>query len=425
MNKRNILLCVSGMTPQIITETLFALHKKGERIDEVRVITTLEGRNKVLHSLLDAENGKFYEFCRDFGLDASKIKFDETTISLLDKPDGTTLSDIRTVEDNIFAGDKICKIVAELCKDENTLIHASAAGGRKTMSIYLTAAMQLFGRAEDTLSHVLVSEDFEGHPQFFYPPPIAKMLNITDRETKKVLRQISTENAEVYLAEVPFILLRGIGAKAFDTENKTYKQAVEKAQKNLRLAESINELRLDLKRNLIKVGDRQVKLSLREMFIYAMFAFFKKAEIGDEGFVNLREISRAQLDAVCRLFYAARDKDFGYDDFQMLPKSDFIRRLDLKECQTVIYEIKSKKFVKRHGREPEKNEIRIFREEVFRMIVKTIREINSKAEPKLKAVFTPEELFEDFYVSKRGVKEAHIYGLSIDARRIKFEHEHN
>ena len=59
MNKRNILLCVSGMTPQIITETLFALHKKGERIDEVRVITTLEGRNKVLHSLLDAENGKF------------------------------------------------------------------------------------------------------------------------------------------------------------------------------------------------------------------------------------------------------------------------------------------------------------------------------------------------------------------------------
>lgn len=421
--KRNILLCVAGMTPQIITETLFALHRKNEFIDEVRVITTLEGRNKVLHSLLDAETGKFFEFCRDFGLDPAKIKFDETTIALLDKPDGTTLSDIRTVEDNILAGDKICKIVAELCKNENTRIYASAAGGRKTMSIYLTAAMQLFGRADDSLSHVLVSEDFEGHPQFFYPPPVPKMLDITDRETKKVLRQISTANAEVYLAEVPFIKLQGIGAKAFDAENKTYKQAVEKAQKNLRLAESINELRLDLKHNSVKIADRQVKLSLREMFVYAMFAYFRKAEIGDKGFVNLREINREHLDTVCRKFFSAREKDFGFDDFDILPKSDFIKRLDVQECGKIIYRRKAQRFFRLKQRKPEKHEIRVSREEVLKIIVQNIREINCKAEPKLKSIFTPEELFEDFYISKRGVKEAHIYGLTIDASRIKFEHE--
>lgn len=421
--KRNILLCVAGMTPQIITETLFALHQKGERIDEVRVITTLAGRNKVLRALLDKENGKFYEFCRHFGLNASEIKFDETTIALLDKPDGTTLDDIRTIEENVLAGDKICKIVAELCKNDNTVIHASAAGGRKTMSIYLTAAMQLFGRADDSLSHVLVSEDFEGHPQFFYPPPEAETLDITDRETKKVLRQISTGDARVYLAEVPFIRLRGIGVKAFDAENKTYKQAVGKAQKNLRIAESVSELRLDLKRLLIKVADRQIKLSLREMFIYALFAYFKKSGAGEDGFVNLREISREHLDAVCRKFFAARGKDFGFDDFDILPKSDFIKRLDLQECGKIIYTRKAQRFENIKKRKPEKNEIRVSREEVLKMIIKNIREINSKAEPKLLEVFTPAELFEDFYITKRGVKEAHLYGFTIDARRIKFEHE--
>ena len=421
--KRNILLCVAGMTPQIITETLFALHRKGERIDEIRVITTLEGQKRIKQTLLNPNSGKFYEFCRDFGIDCSSIKFDQTTIALLDKPDGTTLEDIRTVEENVLAGDKICKIVAELCKDENTRIHASAAGGRKTMSIYLTAAMQLFGRHEDKLSHVLVSEDFEGHPQFFYPPPVAKILDITDRETKKVLRQISTADAEVYLAEVPFILLRGIGVKAFDAENKTYKQAVEKAQKNLLLAESINELRLDLKRLLVKVADREVKLSLREMFIYALFAYFKKSNIGEDGFVGLRDITREHLDAVCRKFFAARDKDFGFDDFDILPKSDFIKRLDVQEGGKFIYRQKAQRFFKKYQRKPEKNEIRVSREEVLKMNIKNIREINSKAEPKLRAVFTPEDLFEDFYITRRGTKEAHLYGFTIDTRRIKFEHE--
>jgi len=82
------------------------------------------------------------------------------------------LPDIRSVEDNTFAANQICEIVRELSLTSHTSLHASAAGGRKTMSIYLTAAMQLFGRAQDRLSHVLVSEDFETHPDFFYIPPI-------------------------------------------------------------------------------------------------------------------------------------------------------------------------------------------------------------------------------------------------------------
>ncbi|MCI0389634.1 MAG: CRISPR-associated ring nuclease Csm6 [Acidobacteria bacterium] len=100
--------------------------------------------------------GKIFAFCHDYNIDPATIKFDETTITLLRTPDGRTLADIRSVEDNEFAADQICEIVRELAKEENTRIHALAAGDRKTMSIYITTAMQLFGRAQDRLSHVQI-----------------------------------------------------------------------------------------------------------------------------------------------------------------------------------------------------------------------------------------------------------------------------
>jgi CRISPR-associated protein (TIGR02584 family) len=426
MIKKNILLCVAGMTPQIITETLYALtQQNGETVDEIRVITTLEGRNKVLKSLLDKDEGKFFEFCRDYRIDAQSIKFDETTIALLDTPDGKTLDDIRTPEENTLAGDKICKIVAELCKDEKTRIHASAAGGRKTMSIYLTAAMSLFGRAEDALSHILVNEDFEGHPNFFYPPPQHKTLKITHRITKEVLREVSTADARIYLAEIPFIRLRGIGAKAFDEKTQTYRQAVDKAQRDLRLAETAGELRLDLRRNVVKVADRQVKLSLREIFVYALFAHFRQKNFGENGFVNLKQINREHLETICRMISKAKDDEVGFEDFETLPKADFVRRLDVSGAGKIIYQKKAQRFFKKYGRKPEKGEIRVSEEEGRKLIVKNLREILGKMEPKLKAVFAPAELFEEFYIERRGEKEAYIFGFRIEPERIKFEVEEN
>ena len=114
--KRNILLCVAGMSPQIITETLFFMTQQANpkvRIDEIRVITTLDGRDKITGILLEKEKGVFYKFCRDFGIDPDSIKFDETCISLLRTKDGRTLEDIRTPQENELAGDQICEILTQ------------------------------------------------------------------------------------------------------------------------------------------------------------------------------------------------------------------------------------------------------------------------------------------------------------------------
>jgi CRISPR-associated protein (TIGR02584 family) len=128
--RRHILLCVAGMTPQVVTETLYALtQQRHERVDEVRVITTTRGRERLLAALLDPARGEFFGFCRDYQVDHSSIKFDETTVALLWTPDGRALEDIRTPEENECAGDQICEIVRGLTAGRGTRVHV-AGGGR-------------------------------------------------------------------------------------------------------------------------------------------------------------------------------------------------------------------------------------------------------------------------------------------------------
>jgi CRISPR-associated protein (TIGR02584 family) len=187
--KKNILLSLSGMTPHCITQTLYSLtQQQRERVDEIRVITTLNGRDKIItgfvdgrgraeESLLHPEKGRFYEFCRDYPEQTKGIKFDESCLYILTNrkagipsfadPDEDRLKDIRTAEDNECIANQICEIVRELTIDSDVRLHASAAGGRKTMSMYLMAAMQLFGRVQDRLSYVIVNEEFAIHPDFF------------------------------------------------------------------------------------------------------------------------------------------------------------------------------------------------------------------------------------------------------------------
>jgi CRISPR-associated protein (TIGR02584 family) len=60
---RRILLCVAGLSPQIVTETLYALAVMGKPCfvpTEIHLLTTAEGAERVRLSLLDAEEGHFF-----------------------------------------------------------------------------------------------------------------------------------------------------------------------------------------------------------------------------------------------------------------------------------------------------------------------------------------------------------------------------
>lgn len=314
---RRILLCVAGLTPQIITETLYALTQRGERVDEIRVITTLSGRDRIVQAMLDPERGQFFAFCRDYGLDPAEVAFDQSRITLLRTPDGRHLPDIRSVADNGDAADQICDIVRELTSTPHAQLHASVAGGRKTMGIYLTAAMQLFGRVQDQLSHVLVSEDFETHREFFYIPPTPRMLEVRDRHGE-LIKRLSTDEAEIHLADIPFIRLRGVMSAWISGGPASYGDMVRQAQEDLDLVEAKYDAYIDSQAQTVTVAGRTVGLTVRELFIYALFAHYRQTARGEAGFVALDEIGWDDLDGVFRRLTAARGREFGLDDHELV-----------------------------------------------------------------------------------------------------------
>jgi CRISPR-associated protein (TIGR02584 family) len=326
--QRHILLCVIGLTPQIITETLYALTQQhGEQVDEIRVITTLSGRDKIVSALLDPQHGQFYAFCCDYQIDPASITFDEARIMLLRTPDGRMLEDIRTVDDNSDAANQIGEIVRELTRDPGTRLHASAAGGRKTMSIYLTAAMQLFGRVQDRLSHVLVHERFETHPDFFYIPPTPRLLDLKDRQGT-IIGQVSTTQATIDLADIPFIRLRGVMSDWLP-HSGSYGAMVQRAQEDLDLLEATHTLRINLhhKHKTVAVANRRIKLTERELFLYGLLAYLRQQERGQAGYITLDEITVDDLDAVFRRITAARGNERGLDDTDLVVRFDFLDKL--------------------------------------------------------------------------------------------------
>lgn len=201
---RRILLAVTGLSPQVVTETLYALAQEDRaRVPtEIHLITTARGLDFARLNLLSDDPGWFHRLCRDY--DLPPIAFPESHIHVLTDAAGQALSDIRTPEDNEAAADFIAAKVAQLCEDEAAAVHVSIAGGRKTMGYYAGYALSLYGRAQDRLSHVLVESQFESHPQFYYPTPYSRIIHTNDREQ----RPLDCRQARVWLAEIPFVRLR-------------------------------------------------------------------------------------------------------------------------------------------------------------------------------------------------------------------------
>ena len=201
-NKR-ILVAVSGLSPQILTETLYGLAvNSGAPFipTEIHLITTLEGSDRAALNLLHKDSGKFHALCKEYQL--PDIQFTEQNIHVIQDAQGNELDDIRTPEQNAAAADFITNTIKELTSDKNSAVHVSIAGGRKTIGYYLGYALSLFGRTQDRLSHVLVSEGYEGHKDFYYPTLESRVIHTWDN------RPLDTSKAEISLAEIPFIRMR-------------------------------------------------------------------------------------------------------------------------------------------------------------------------------------------------------------------------
>jgi CRISPR-associated protein (TIGR02584 family) len=249
---RRILLTAAGLTPQVVTETLYALavgRNPAFVPTEVHVFTTQEGAQRVRLQLLSEDPGWFHRLRGEYKLSA--IDFSMANVHVVEGESGV-LEDIHTPGENAAVADAAALLMAEFCRDEDAAVHVSIAGGRKTMGYYLGYALSLYGRPQDRLSHVLIEPPFESHPEFFFPTRKKHVIYTHPPEQ----RPLDTSEARVMLAEIPFVRLRDGLPDALLERRASFTETVELAQESLGPA----NLRLDISRGLIVCNGRNVHM---------------------------------------------------------------------------------------------------------------------------------------------------------------------
>jgi CRISPR-associated protein (TIGR02584 family) len=266
MLNKKILVLVCGMSPQIITETLYALiHQSPSWVpDEIHLITTLMGKQNAILQLLENQKN-FYQFLKDYKIDKS-ICFNAQTIHLITY-NQTPLNDLKTPQENEAAADAICRVIAELTQNENNQLHVSLAGGRKTMGFYAGYALSLFGRTQDKLSHVLVSEGFESHRDFYYPTPYPKYIQLNNG------RFLNAQDAQIWLAEIPFVRLRQYLKPHVLPINLSFGQIIASVQ-----WQNYSTIVFNIKKLDLKIQNILVPLSRIEFILYRVLLEYAKTK---------------------------------------------------------------------------------------------------------------------------------------------------
>jgi CRISPR-associated protein (TIGR02584 family) len=283
-----ILLAVTGMSPAILTETIWALAHPADASPpllphRVIVVTTTHGRDKLnalfqpaaqlaglapwdaLRAALQAEGHQLAGRLR-FGQTADDIR----VITAADPATGRSveLPDIRNRADNEAAADFLLEQVRTIVENPDTHLIASVAGGRKTMSALLYACLTLLGRETDRLTHVLVSEPFETLRDFWFPAQPGGPLRLASAQSVGSAPSVLPATATVDLANVPFVPLRNLFHRDLASKPGSFLRLVENCRTDLRQRAAENlRLTLDTTRAELEVNGQTFKLAPTEMLV--------------------------------------------------------------------------------------------------------------------------------------------------------------
>ena len=261
---RRILVAVSGLSPQVVTETLYALAVSDlPRFvpTEIHLVTTSEGADRARLTLLSGGPGWLQRLCDEYSIPRPAL--DDAHIHVIADSTGQPLEDLRTPAENEFAADTILGAIRRFTSDPAAAVHVSIAGGRKTMGFFAGYALSLLGREQDRLSHVLVAPPYEGHPEFFYPTRSTRIIY-----TGPGSRPVDTSKAVVQLAAIPFIPLQHFLAGVGLSSSLTFRGAVAAARSVL----DTPELTLRLDDSVAAAGGVKIPLPPAEMAFLLWFA---------------------------------------------------------------------------------------------------------------------------------------------------------
>ncbi|MDA8137822.1 MAG: CRISPR-associated ring nuclease Csm6 [Desulfobacteraceae bacterium] len=267
--KKTTLLAVVGLSPQVVTETLYALHQNGRTIDAIHLISTREGKDKILTMLIGGGKGRYYEYLQEYGFSVSAIDFGPHNIHVITDEHGNEIPDIAGMLDNERLLEKCLELTFRLTSDPDNAVLFSVAGGRKTMSSCLTLAAEMYGRPQDRLYHVLISPEFESNRDFYYPYKESRAIKLKDEKGEYFYKE--SKYAQVNLINMPFVSIRqSLTAARLDRpmDPGTLMLSVIKDKKP--------QLTIDLRNRKIIYCTIELDLSPLRLAIYTFFADQKK-----------------------------------------------------------------------------------------------------------------------------------------------------
>lgn len=259
---------MTGMSPQIVTETLYGLAVRPINgipwtPDEVHVVSTNDGLNQIRDRLFDKAH--FQRLLQDYNLPS--IHFNESCLHKICTEDGQVLSDLKTPEDNELAANTICEVIRNFTSSNENELHVSIAGGRKTMGFYAGYALSLYGRSQDRMSHVLVEEKFEKCNDvingFYYPTPNTRL--VFGKEG--VSQDAKDAKEKIWLANIPFVRLRHHLPEKTLLHKNTFSEVIALINQ----ASDVPSIKVDIKNRKLSLHNKLIDLNTRNFAFYLIF----------------------------------------------------------------------------------------------------------------------------------------------------------
>ena len=261
--KKNILISGIGTSPAVLTETVWCLAHQSVPVvpDEVVVLTTESGKERLYAEILNGESSVWRRMCESLREDKvdidGKLVFGKTSVRVIPDAHGNEIYDLRSGEDNLRAADFMLQQLRQYTESSDTVVLASIAGGRKTMSALLFSCMTLLGREDDKVFHVLLPPEFEGGvtPPMYYP---VKGVTYTNRMTGKTYK---SEKFQSELFEVPFVRMRGWYQEKFKNIPPSYRTLISKVQTVAPPAVVYPEIEIDAWNGWAKIDGKLAPMS--------------------------------------------------------------------------------------------------------------------------------------------------------------------
>ncbi len=234
MEVANVLICLIGKSPQILTESLYFLVVRHQvRIDKLIIITTSESISEIKDAI--TKNLEIFKV-------SNKLKYDWQL-------------DYQYASEEIYERQEessLTKLIFEIVQSEKikgSNLHCIISGGRKTMSVDLAIALSIFGGIQDKMYHIVASDKFVKSGKYF-------------PETEE-------ESRELVFFEKPFVRLKAVEPREkFDGISSL----VSEVQNSIDSRLDLPELKIYAQDRAIEVNGTRIGMQPLPFSVYYFFA---------------------------------------------------------------------------------------------------------------------------------------------------------